>query len=164
MRLFTVGTDHRKSYDFTRILFKHGVEVVFDIRRSPEAPEEHFRRAGLQALLAGQHIDYVFLGNELGGPQPGQGGPWLASDESRRGVDIIHTKAGRRVCCILCTERTPEHCHRLEVGRELARQGIEVVHLLDENSFWQPPPVQPRPNRPLPPRGPRRGPPRFRRR
>ena len=144
MKVFTIGTDHRTHYDFARLLLKYGVEVLFDVRRTPESREEHFCRNGLQALAAGQGMDYIYLGNELGGPWSEGTERWTDSDEFGRGVDIIRSKAARRVCCILCAERTPENCHRLTIGRHLAKQGIEVVHILDETSVWTPPPERPR--------------------
>jgi uncharacterized protein (DUF488 family) len=144
MKVFTIGTDHRTHYDFARLLLKYGVEVLFDVRRTPESREEHFRREGLQALAAGQGMDYIYLGNELGGPRSEDTRRWTGSDEFSRGIDIIRSKAARRVCCILCAERTPENCHRLIIARHLVKQGIEVVHILDETSVWTPPPERPR--------------------
>ncbi|MEO0086021.1 MAG: DUF488 domain-containing protein [candidate division WOR-3 bacterium] len=139
MRLYTIGTDHRRPYDFARLLCKYGIQVVFDVRPLPEATEAHFRRDGLQALAATQRADYVFFGNELGGPGNASMAEWLGSDGFRRGIDIIRHKALTRVCCILCSERSPEFCHRRQIADELARAGIEVVHILDEGVFWQPP-------------------------
>jgi len=163
VRVFTIGTDHRTHYDFARLLLKYGVEVVFDVRRTPESREEHFRRDGLQALAAGQGMDYIYLGNELGGPRSEDNQRWTGSDEFKRGIDIIRSKASRRACCILCAERTPENCHRRVVADYLVKQGIEVVHILDETSVWTPPPARPRPAAPARPdrgrwrrRGPRR--------
>ena len=148
MKVFTIGTDHRTHFDFARLLLKYGIEVLFDVRRTPESREEYFRRDGLQSLAAGQGIDYIFLGNELGGPRADGSGPWTASDEFRRGIDIIRSKAARRACCVLCAERTPEDCHRRVIAEHLVRQGIDVVHIIDETSIWTPPPERPR--RPAP--------------
>ncbi len=150
MKVFTVGTDHRTHFDFARLLVKYGVEVLFDVRRTPESREDHFRRDGLQALAASQGADYIFLGNELGGPCDGSRGQWTDSDEYRRGIDIIRSKAAKRACCVLCVERTPENCHRLIIAEQLAKQGIEVVHILDENSVWTAPPRRPSPPAPRP--------------
>jgi uncharacterized protein (DUF488 family) len=160
MKVFTIGTDHRTHYDFARLLVKYGIEVLFDVRRTPESREEYFRRDGLQTLAAGQGIDYVFMGNELGGPRDDGCGEWTASDEFKRGIDIIRSKAAKRACCVLCAERTPENCHRRVIAEHLLKQGIEVVHILDEKSVWTPPspcpsPPAPRPN--LRPSQPGRG-------
>jgi|WetSurMetagenome_2_1015567.scaffolds.fasta_scaffold284790_2 uncharacterized protein (DUF488 family) len=150
MKVFTIGTDHRTHFDFARLLVKYGIEVLFDVRRAPESREDHFRRDGLQALAAGQGIDYIFMGNELGGPCYDGRGQWTDSDEFKRGIDIIRSKASKRACCVLCAERTPENCHRLSIAEHLAKQGIEVVHILDENSVWSPPPRRPSPPAPRP--------------
>lgn len=158
MKVFTIGTDHRTHYDFARLLLKYGVEVLFDVRRTPESREDYFRRDGLQALAAGQGIDYLFMGNELGGPRDQSYPQWTGGDEFKRGVDIIRSKAARRVCCILCAERPPENCHRLLIADHLTRLGIEVVHIIDETTVWTPPPERPRPPAPARPRhGPWRG-------
>ncbi len=145
MKVFTIGTDHRTHYDFARLLLKYGIEVLFDVRRTPESREEHFRRDGLQALAAGQGIDYIYMGNELGGPRDEGCGRWMESEEFRRGIDIIRSKAAKRACCILCAERTPENCHRRAIGGYLVKEGIEVIHIIDETSVWTPPPERPRP-------------------
>jgi uncharacterized protein (DUF488 family) len=139
MRVFTLGTDHRSQIDFTRILWKYGIQVVFDVRRIPESREDHFRRDGLQALCAAQGMDYVFLGNELGGPTHHADLEWTRTDEFARGLAIISGKAPKRVCCILCAERFPDRCHRRTVSDLLARSGIEVVHIIEENRVYQPP-------------------------
>jgi uncharacterized protein (DUF488 family) len=145
MRIYTLGTDHRPEYEFTRILAKHGIQVVFDVRRMPESREPHFRRDRLQTLCTDRRIDYIFLGNELGGPRDGDFRAWVKSEEFRRWTGIIRNKLEKRVCCILCAEHDPERCHRRNIGDELARQGVEVVHLLDESTVWQPPARQARP-------------------
>lgn len=145
MRVFTIGTDHRKQFDFTRILWKFGIQVVFDVRRMPEAQEEHFRRDGLQSTCAAQGMDYIYLGNELGGPIREDLRSWISGDEFKRGLSIIRNKAAKRVCCILCAERLPEHCHRRHIAELLTKDGIEVVHILDENEVLNPRPAAPRP-------------------
>ncbi len=154
MRIFTLGTGHRPAFDFSRILTKYGVQVIFDVRRVPEAQEEHFRRNGLQALCAGQGVDYIYLGNELGGPQRDDYRRWTETDEFSRGLGIIRGKAPKRVCCILCAEESPTNCHRKLIGDLLAKDGFEIVHILDENRVWLPQPTDPQPSR-LPRRPPR---------
>lgn len=139
MRIFTLGTAHRDKHDFVRILIKYGIQVVFDVRAFLGAQEDYFRRNGLQALCVAQGIDYVYLGNEIGGPKDRNYKDWIKTDEYKRNFDIIRKKLEKRVCCILCTERSPERCHRRIISGQLAEQDIEVVHLLDETSVWHPP-------------------------
>jgi uncharacterized protein (DUF488 family) len=154
MRIYTLGTGHRAPYDFTRLLAKYGIEVIFDLRRVPESRLEHFNRDRLGELLAGQDVSYVYIGNELGAPVGGNFRAWTESDGFVRWLGIIRSKLDTRVCCLLCAEQSPDHCRRRVLADALARQGIEVVHLLAENEFWTPPPGRPR----QPVRGPRRRP------
>ncbi len=140
MKVFTLGTGHRPPFDFTRILVKHGIEVVFDVRKVPESRTEHFSRRGLEELCSSQGINYVYLGNDLGGPRDRDYRHWQTTDEFLRGYRIIRNKIEKRVCCILCAEPGPERCHRRVIGDRLAADGIEVVHLLDENAVWHPAP------------------------
>ncbi len=36
-----------------------------------------------------------------------------------------------KICCLLCSEATPEHCHRRLVAERIAQnwEGIEIIHL-----------------------------------
>lgn len=182
MKVFTLGTAGRQHFDFTKILSKYGIQVVFDLRRSPASPQmPQFNRDSLRMLCASQNADYIFLGHDLGGPRdkelkPPSGdfrrGPepevrdWLATDEFKRCVAMIADKAGKRATCILCTERLPVDCQRWFLAQALLERKIEVVHILDEAHLWTPPPPSarpptPNPNRPgrehrPPQRGPRR--------
>ena len=162
MRTYTLGTGHRASFDFSRILSKYGIQVIFDVRRNPESPEPHFRRDGLRELCEQQAVSYVYIGNELGGPHDRDYRAWVATEAVRRWLDIIRSKSEKRVCCVLCSELTPRHCHRRVIGDLLARQEIEVVHIIDDSSTWHPEPGDPslldRPVRPAAGRfGPGRG-------
>ncbi|MEO0070586.1 MAG: DUF488 domain-containing protein [candidate division WOR-3 bacterium] len=157
MRLYTLGTGRRPPYEFTRILYKFGIQVLFDIRSHPTATSDnlaHFSRAALERLCAENKINYLYLGNELRAPQQSAVKEWIESEEFHRGVKIIISKIPTRVSCLLCSCYTPEHCHRLIIANEIARCGIlpdsrigslnspgqkiEVVHILEENRFWSP--------------------------
>lgn len=160
MRIYTLGTHHRPKFEFTRILAKYGIQVIFDLRRVPESRDEHFNRDRLQELCDSHNISYVYLGNELGGPRQTGHRAWIESEPFQRWLGIIRSKTEKRVCCLLCAERSPERCHRRTLADELARDGIEVFHILEEDRFWEPRPrTASRPRR-----GPRRPGPRNRRR
>lgn len=150
MRLYSLGAGRRPPYEFTRILYKFGIQVLFDLRSRPGATPDnlaHFSRAGLERLCGENKINYIYLGNELGAPPPSAVKEWVKTEEFRRGVKIITSKIPTRVCCLLCSCYTPEYCHRLIIANEIARQGIvpdsgqgiEVVHILEENRFWSSP-------------------------
>jgi uncharacterized protein (DUF488 family) len=164
MKVFTLGTAGRQHYDFTKILNKYGIQVVIDVRRSPASPQHpQFNRDSLQMLCASQGADYIFLGADLGANldhevKPGRtdyrGPPdpalrdWLASDEYRRCVSIIATKAEKRATCVLCSELLPGECQRQYLARSLAEKGFEISHIVDETRLWTPPSDDRRAGRP----------------
>lgn len=154
MRLYTLGIGRRPGFEFTRLLTKFGIQVLFDIRANlPAAPvnppsffgaeKTDYSRAGMEALCSANRVNYLYLGNELAPPE-GMGAArdslkdWLNREQVRRGLKIIASKVPVRVCCIVCSCYLPERCHRLVIAEELARQGIEVVHILEEDRFWTP--------------------------
>ncbi|MBN2538343.1 DUF488 domain-containing protein [candidate division WOR-3 bacterium] len=147
MKVFSLGTAGRASFDFTRLLAKYGIEVIFDLRRVPESRLEHFNRDRLAELCSAQDVSYIYIGNELGAPVGNDLRAWRESDGFTRWLGIIRSKVEKRVCCLLCAEHSPENCRRRVLAAELGRGGIEVVHLLDEGVFWTPPPPRPAPSR-----------------
>ncbi|MGQ9678116.1 MAG: DUF488 family protein [bacterium] len=149
MKLYTLGTGHRPEYEFSRLLYKFGFQVLFDIRNSPGPIAEklpHLSRSGMEKLCSENKIEYVFLGNELGGncralfsgTNPRAVNEWLQSEPVQRGLKVIRRHVPTRVSGILCSCYTPEICRRLILAGEIARDGVEVVHILEEDRFWQP--------------------------
>jgi len=69
--IYTLGTSTRSIEEFIELLVSHGVEVVIDVRRFPSSRFEHFHREKLAGLLSEAGIDYLHMGEELGGYRRG---------------------------------------------------------------------------------------------
>ena len=69
--VYTLGTSTRSPQEFIDLLSSHGVEVVVDVRKFPSSRFEHFHRGKLASLLSESGIDYVYMGEELGGYRRG---------------------------------------------------------------------------------------------
>jgi uncharacterized protein (DUF488 family) len=66
--VFTVGHSNHSPEDFIKLLLRHRVGEVVDVRSSPYSRYiSHFNRDVLQEVLEQIGISYVFLGGELGG-------------------------------------------------------------------------------------------------
>jgi uncharacterized protein (DUF488 family) len=138
MRIYTLGTSNRKDYEYTKLLNKYNIQIIFDVRRFPVSQFPHFSRENLQKLCMSQKAEYIYLGNDLGGYRDGGYKEYIQSEEFKRGVNIIRNTAEKRVSCILCAERFPMHCHRRFISDELAKAGFEVIHIIDENATQKP--------------------------
>ena len=69
--IYTVGTSTRSAEEFIELLTGRGVAVAVDVRRFPSSRLEHFYKENLSTLLHEAGIDYVHMGEELGGYRRG---------------------------------------------------------------------------------------------
>jgi uncharacterized protein (DUF488 family) len=142
--IFTIGHSNRALETFIAMLDDAGVQVLADVRARP-ASRRHpqFDRLALTATLRQAGIDYLWMGDRLGGfRRPVRGSPHLALDGAFRGfadymastsfqaaADELLASSARTA--IMCAERTPEECHRSLITDALLIRGGGVEHLLD---------------------------------
>jgi uncharacterized protein (DUF488 family) len=149
MLLYSVGHSDRSAPAFVELLGEAGVEQVADVRRFP-ASRRHpqFSRAALERFLAKAGLEYLFLGDELGGRRepvlPVEDSPNRAlADPALRGyadamtgarflagVEALETAARTRATVMLCAERDWWRCHRSLLSDLLVARGGRVVHLV----------------------------------
>jgi uncharacterized protein (DUF488 family) len=146
MILYTIGFTQKSAQEFFGLLKQNKVECLVDIRLKPSGQLSGFAKQD----------DLPFFLNELAGgcaylhlpllaptkeilEDYHRDRDWLAYEKrfeklmDERGIPdsldrgIFETKR----CCLLCSESTPEKCHRRLVAERLASHwgNIEVVHL-----------------------------------
>ena len=145
MKLYTIWFTQKSAERFFGLLAEHGVEQVVDIRLKPGGQLSGFAKQDDLAWFLQRLNDagYVHL-------------PELAPsaeirDDYRndhvwdryvlrfealmdaRGIPDVLDRAlfAERVSCLLCSEPSPERCHRRLVAERLARawSDVEIVHL-----------------------------------
>lgn len=136
--IFTLGTSTRSPEEFMALLTSYGVEVVVDVRRFPSSRFEHFRQEKLAGLLSEMGIDYVYMGEGLGGYRRGGYQKFTSTHEFRVSLKGLEEIAGKRKAAILCAERFPWRCHRRFIAVELEKQGWQVSHIIDKERVWLP--------------------------
>lgn len=139
--LYTVGHSNVTLESFLRLLQRHHIEAVADVRTRPRSRYvPHFDAGPLREALARCAIGYVPLGRELGGRPEGDEfydekdrvlyGRLAASPAFQRGIDRILGGAASYRLALLCSEENPSRCHRhLLIGRVLRERGVEVSHI-----------------------------------
>ena len=130
--VYTLGTSTRSPEEFTELLSSHGVEVVIDVRRFPFSRFEHFHRDRLERLLSEEGIEYVYMGEELGGYRRGGYQSFTTACEFLSGLKELEEIAQKRSTAIICAERFPWRCHRRFIARELEKRGWRVSHIIDK--------------------------------
>lgn len=140
MILHTIGHSNLSTSELLRALKDHDVSYVVDVRSSPSSHQfPHFNRSALAAALRKVGIDYIYLGDKLGGKpiRMAESSEWkqgrldqrLVSDLSRtsnwaEGLGILKALLEERDAteqsgCLLCSEADPNKCHRLLIAFEL---------------------------------------------
>lgn len=144
--LFTIGHSNIAAERFVGLLHDAGVEAVADVRSVPASRFcPWFSAKNLTPLLAGAKIDYLFVGDELGGRprDPSLYCDGVADYEAmarrpgfQTALDRLLDKAGQQRLCLMCSERDPLDCHRcLLVARALAVRDVTVGHILHDGAI-----------------------------
>lgn len=134
--IHTIGHSNHPFERFAALLREAHIELLVDVRSIPASRRwPQFTRAPLARSLAAQGIDYLWLGERLGG-KPGTGvvrdyESMAAQASFEGGIVEVLGLASRRHLALMCAEREPLDCHRtVLVGRHLAMRGAVLRHIL----------------------------------
>jgi len=133
--VFTIGHSNHSLEHFTRLLGKHGIGTLADVRSHPYSRYvPHFTAVPLRQALEGEGIRYVYLGRELGGRPAARD----FYDEKARvlcnrlrqsavfaeGMSSLLVDVSNARVAVICGEEDPLACHHwLLVGQALAERG-----------------------------------------
>ncbi|MCC6154404.1 MAG: DUF488 domain-containing protein [Candidatus Hydrogenedentes bacterium] len=144
MKLFTIGFTKKNAEDFFTRLQRAGVRRVVDIRLNNTSQLAGFAKADdlkyfLKAIadIGYVHVPELCPTQDILDAFKKSKGSWL--DYERSFNTLIE---GRRISetvprelldrgCLLCSEDTPEHCHRRLIAEYLRDhwEDVEIVHL-----------------------------------
>ncbi len=142
MKVFTIGHSNHDFAKFVSFLKGSRIEIIVDVRSTPYSRYvPHFNKNRITAPLEDQGMEYLFMGDRLGGrADSGKGKPLTFHEISQResfhaGIEELIKIAGEKRTAIMCSERDPNRCHRKHlVSRELKRRGVDVVHILSDST------------------------------
>ena len=139
--LFSVGHSNHEATKFVALLKQHRIDTLVDVRSAPYSRYcPQFNRLALEQLMAGAGIQYVYMGDKLGGMPKGDvfyddsGGVRYDSVAAApffiEGIrSLIDLLPGRR-CAMMCAEENPRHCHRHNlVEPALIAAGVDISHI-----------------------------------
>ena len=146
MKLYTIGFTQKTAQEFFEILRNHQVERLVDIRLRPAGQLAGFAKQEdlpyfLERLANGctyVHLPELAPTKEiLDSYRADHDWPkYVASFETLLETRNIPNSLERDLfeqydCCLLCSEATPDQCHRRLVAERLAAYwpSVEVIHL-----------------------------------
>jgi uncharacterized protein (DUF488 family) len=143
--LFTVGHSNHPTGHFLGLLACHEIGAVADVRSRPFSRfVPQYSKRALSGILAGEGIDYLFLGEQLGGKPRRDDVPAGRLDYAARirtpafqdGIAQLLAATQQQRVVLLCRERDPLDCHRLHlICRYLAPEGLDIRHILPDGKI-----------------------------
>jgi uncharacterized protein (DUF488 family) len=128
--VFTIGYGGRRFADFIRLLQQHDIALVVDVRRFPGSKVSEYRRGNLEAELSRLGIEYVWMGDMLGGLRREGYVQYMQSSDYQEGIERLAKLARQKNLAILCKERTDAGCHRRHIVASLVQKGVNVIALV----------------------------------
>jgi uncharacterized protein (DUF488 family) len=140
-QLFTLGHSAMEAPTFVKLLNHFEISLLIDVRSNPRSLRfPHFDREELTATLKLAGIQYLFLGEELGGrPEDLKAyrSDGVVDYRARRssasfhmGIDIVVGELEQRNLALMCAEEDPLTCHRfLMICPELVSLGLAPQHV-----------------------------------
>lgn len=145
---FTIGHSNHPINRFIALLQEAAIDTIVDIRSTPFSRfSPQFNRQKLERSLKDNGIDYLFMGDRLGGRYTD---PALLLPDGmvdyrnvqetelfKEGINRLAVLiASRRVIALMCAEKVPERCHRsVLITPALHAHGISVIHILADGSI-----------------------------
>lgn len=138
--VFTVGHSTHELESFLRLIARHEITAVADVRSVPASRfTPQFNRDSLKRSLAAAGVSYVFLGKELGARSNDrscyvngqvQYGRLAQTPAFADGIGRLVNGIATERIAIMCAEQEPLDCHRtVLVSRVLADRGITIAHI-----------------------------------
>lgn len=144
--IHSIGHSQHSATEFVALLRAFAIETLIDIRRQPRSRRHpQFERAALTASLVGAGIAYQWWGETLGGRRAARAdsphtaltdaslrgfADHMGSTEFRHAAQALAALAAQGPIAFMCAEGDHRHCHRQLLADYLARQGIEVRHIV----------------------------------
>ena len=129
MRLFTWGYQGRSLTDLIILCRRQCIDAVVDVRRFATSSQPGWNAFSLNEDLGDAGLAYSHLSG-LGNYSKGL--PWTRTDPLVVGASVrqVVSLLKKGEVLLLCRERPPKECHRLDVAAEVGRHcSCEVVHL-----------------------------------
>ena len=149
-RIYTIGHSSRSMDEFLRLLLKHEIESLADVRRFPSSKHPHFNQEVLKEVLERHGIAYFWF-EALGGYRKRildrspnvaiqrEGfrnyADYMLTDEFVKAIEELEHLASEKRTAIMCAEKFFWRCHRMFISDFLVVRGWKVIHILEERDI-----------------------------
>ncbi len=137
--IYTLGTSNRTIDEFLAILGQYNIKKIIDVRRFPRSTRyPHFNQEKFSLALEKAGHSYFWLGDLLGGFRNGGYDKYRAQAPYKKGLEQVQKIAEDASSTLVCAEKLPWKCHRLQLAKDLNFMGWKVIHIIDIDRTWSP--------------------------
>ena len=144
--IYTIGHSTHSIENFIKLLKSRGITAIADVRSAPYSRfQPQFNRELLTKSLKDSGIEYVFVGDSIGGRSSNEDdyengsvvySRLKNSDNFENGLQRVVVGSEKYQLALMCSEKEPIECHRtLLVGHTLFERGIPVTHILGDGTL-----------------------------
>ncbi|MEH1957418.1 DUF488 domain-containing protein [Nostoc sp.] len=122
--LFTIGHSNHSTNKFLELLRANGILCIIDVRSIPHSKyNKNFVKGHLSSELSQNGIDYIWMGDALGGRRDDlessigfrEDDRYDSDEKYNNGVlELMHI-AFTKPTAIMCSEEDPRRCHRHKI-------------------------------------------------
>jgi len=146
--IYSIGHGNKTIEQFTEELKMFNIEYLIDVRTTPYSKwNQHFNQNDLKYYLKEHNIEYIFLGDKIGG-LPSDKSCYTANgkidymllkdkDFFKEGLERLVSANTKSIkVAAMCSETKPEECHRSKlIGKELLQQNIDMLHIINKDKL-----------------------------
>ncbi|MGQ9759298.1 MAG: DUF488 domain-containing protein [Candidatus Methanomethylicaceae archaeon] len=129
VKIWSMGYGSLSETKFLSIIKENNIDFVIDVRRWPTSKLPHFKKENLDALLRESGVNYIWMGDKLGGFRKEGYAAYMNSQEFENGIFSIISLSERGRVCLLCLEPDPKRCHRRYITERLSKLGFKIVEI-----------------------------------
>ena len=145
MKLYTIGFTKKTARHFFESLKRAGVKRLIDIRLNNVSQLAGFTKkddleyfASAICGIAYHHLPQLAPTQDILDALKKHKGAWADYEvgfrklmDDRRAIEKLEQSSFEEPSCLLCSEATPEHCHRRLVAEAMKQRwaDLEIIHL-----------------------------------
>ena len=136
--IYSIGHSTHPIENFIQLLQGKGIQCLVDVRRFPTSKKHpQFTREKLSESLEQVNIEYMWLGEQLGGFRTGGYEAYMRTEAYKTGIEQLKNFGSKRLTAFMCAELLFFRCHRRFIAENLTQEGWKVFHIMDFGKLYE---------------------------
>lgn len=136
--IYSIGHSTHPEEKFIQMLQQHHIQCLIDVRRFPTSKKHpQFTKENLAAGLSRVNVEYVWLGELLGGFRTGGYEAYTKTEGFKSGLEQLKDYGRRKLTAFMCAELLFFRCHRRFIADKLTAEGWKVLHIMDQGKLYE---------------------------